>query len=230
MEVINTWADVFRISFQSVTIGTIDFLPKLLLALITFGVGWAFAGILSRGIQSLSKKSKFENLFEQAGVTGALERSGVHFSAGKFIGEIVRWVVVVVFLIPSLELVGLSEITSLLKSAAMDYLPKVFVAALVLVVAAVIAEGMQRAVSTAAGAANVKSARTLGSFVKYVIWVFAALIALTELGIASTIIYIVLIGLVGMFAVGGAIAIGIGGKEIAHDMLTKLREEFRPRR
>ncbi len=230
MEVINTWADVFRISFQSVTIGTIDFLPKLLLALITFGIGWSFAGIVSRGIQSLSKKSKFENLFEQAGVTGALEKSGVHFSAGKFIGEIVRWVVIVIFLIPSLELVGLSEITSLLKSAAMDYLPKVVLAALVLVVAAVIAEGMQRAVATAAGAANVKSSRTLGSFVKYVIWIFAVLIALTELGIASTLIYIVLIGLVGMFAVGGAIAIGIGGKDIAHDMLTKLREEFRPRR
>lgn len=230
MDVITTWADVFRISFQSVTIGVIDFLPKLILALITFAIGWAFAGIVSRGIQSLSHKTKFENLFEQAGVTGALSKAGVHFSVGKFIGEIIRWVVIVVFLIPSLELVGLSEITSLLSSAAMDYLPKVVLAALVLVVAAVIAEGMQKAVSTAAGAAGVKSSRTLGSFVKYVIWVFAVLIALTELGIASTLIYIILIGLVGMFAVGGAIAIGIGGKEIAGDMLGKLREEFRPRR
>ncbi len=230
MEVLNTWADVFRISFQSVTIGVIDFLPKLLLALITFAVGWIFAGIVSRGIESLSIKTKFEKLFEQAGITSSLHKVGVHFSAGRLIGEIVRWVIIVVFLIPSLELVGLSEITALLKSAALDYLPKVVLAALVLVVAAVIAEGMQKAVATAAGAASVKSAKTLGTFVKYVIWVFAVLIALTELGIASTLIYIVLIGLVGMFAVGGAIAIGIGGKEIASDLLNKLREEFRSRR
>ncbi len=230
MDVINTWADVFRISLQSVTVGVLDFLPRLILSLVTFAIGWAFAGIVSRGIQSLSHKTKFEHLFKQAGITGALEKSGVHFSAGKFIGEIVRWVLIVIFLIPSLELVGLSEITSLLKSAAMDYLPKVVLAALVLVVAAVIAEAMQKAVTTAAGAANVKSAKTLGGFVKYVIWIFAILIALTELGIASTLIYIVLIGLVGMFAVGGAIAIGIGGKDIASDMLTKMREELRPRR
>ncbi len=230
MDVLNTWADVFRISFQSVTIGVIDFLPKLLLALITFAVGWVFAGIVSRGVQSLSIKTKFENLFEQAGITGSLAKAGVHFSAGRLIGEILRWVIIVVFLIPSLELVGLSEITSLLKSATMDYLPKVVLAAFVLVVAAVIADAMQKAVTTAAGAATIRSARTLGTFVKYVIWVFAVLIALTELGIASTLIYIILIGVVGMFAVGGAIAIGIGGKEIAQEMLGKIRDEFRSRR
>jgi len=229
MDIINTWADVFRISFQSVTVGVIDFLPRLLLALITFMIGWAFAGIVSRGIQALSKRTRFENLFEQAGVTSALARSGIHFSAGKLIGEIVRWVIIIIFLIPSLELVGFSEITSLLKSAVLNYLPQVLLAAFVLVVAAVIAEAMQKIVTTAAAAANVRSAKTLGTFVKYVIWVFAVLIALTELGIASTLIYIVLIGVVGMFAVGGAIAIGIGGKDIATDMLNHFRSELHSR-
>lgn len=229
MDVINTWADVFRISLQSVTIGVIDFLPRLLLALITFGIGWAFAGIVSRGIQRLSRQTKFENLFEQAGITSSLARSGIHFSAGKFIGEIVRWVLIIVFLIPSLELLGLSEVTSLLRSTAVDYLPKVILAALVLVIAAVIAEGVQRLVSTTAGAANVRAARTLGGFAKYSIWIFAVLIALTELGIAANLIYIFVIGFVGMWAVGGAIAIGLGGKEMASNILAKAREELRPR-
>lgn len=230
MDVFTTWADVFRVSLQSVTFGVIDFLPSLLLAIITFFIGWAFAGIVSRGIQSLSKKSKFEDLFNQAGITGSLAKSGIHFSAGKLIGEILRWVLIIVFLIPALELVGLSEITSLLKTTAIEFLPKVILAAFVLVIAAVIAEAMKRVVETAAGAANVSSAKTLGSFVKYSIWIFAVLIALTELGIASTLIYILLIGVVGMFAVGGAIAIGTGGKDIARDILTHMREEFRPKR
>ena len=227
MDTFITWADAFRLALQGVTVSVIDFLPKILLALITFAIGWAFANIVTRGIQSLSQKTKFENLFAQAGVTDALSKVGVRFSAGKFIGEIVRWILIVVFLIASLELVGLSEVTSLLKSAAMEYLPKVLLAAVVMVVAAVIADAMQKAVATAAGAANVSSARTMGSFVKYVIWVFAVLVALTELGIGSTLIYILLIGVVGMFAVGGAIAIGLGGKDIAGNMLTHLRDEFR---
>lgn len=230
MDVLTTWADVFRISLQSVTIGVIDFLPRLLLALIAFAIGWAFAGIVSRAIQTLSRQTKFENLFEQAGVTSALTKAGINFSAGKFIGEIVRWVLIIIFLIPSLELVGLSQITSLLKSAAMEYLPKVILAALVMVVAAVVADGMQKLVATAAGAANIPAARTLAGFTKYAIWIFAVLIALTELGIASTLIYILVIGFVGMFAVGGAIAIGMGGKEMAGDLLSKARDELRPRR
>lgn len=230
MDVITTWADVFRISLQSVTVGVIDFLPRLLLALIMFAVGWAFAGIVSRGIQTLSRQTRFENLFEQAGVTSALARAGVNFSVGRFIGEIVRWVLIIIFLIPSLELVGLSEVTSLLKTTALEYLPKVILAALVLVIAAVLAEGVQKLVATAAGAANIRAARTLGGFAKYAIWIFAVLIALTELGIASTLIYILVIGFVGMFAVGGAIAIGIGGQGMARDMLERAREELRPRR
>jgi small-conductance mechanosensitive channel len=120
-------------------------------------------------------------------------------------------------------------VTALLRSTVVEYLPKVILATLVLVIAAVIADAMKKIVTTASNAAHIRSAKTLGSFVKYVIWVFAVLIALTELGIASTLIYILLVGVVGMFAVGGAIAIGIGSKDVAGEMITKLRDEFRPK-
>ena len=230
MDVFITWADAFRISLQSVSVGVIAFLPKLIIALILFFVGWAFAGIVSKAIQSLSKRTKFESLFEQAGITGSLAKNGVHFSIGKIVGEIVRWSIVVIFLVPTLELLGLSETTALLKAGVVEYIPKIILAALAMIIAAVVAQGMQMAVTTAARSVNIKSASTLGGFVKYVIWVFAVLIALTTLGIASTLIYIIVVGFIGMLAVGGAIAIGIGGKDIAHDVLGHLREELRPRR
>ena len=98
-----------------------------------------------------------------------------------------------------------------------------------LIIAAVIADGMKGAVITAARSVNIKSAVALGSFTKYMIWIFAILIALTALGIASTLIYIIVVGFIGMIAVGGAIAIGIGGKDIAAGMLSRLHDEVRPR-
>ncbi|OGI84159.1 hypothetical protein A2903_01170 [Candidatus Nomurabacteria bacterium RIFCSPLOWO2_01_FULL_33_17] len=229
MDVFITWADAFRISLQSVSVGVIAFLPKLIIALVLFFVGWAFAGIISKAIQSISKKTKFEHLFEQAGVTGALAKNGVHFSIGKIIGEIVRWSLIVIFLVPTLELLGLSETTALLKAGVIEYIPKIIRAGLALIIAAVIADGMKGAVITAARSVNIKSAVALGSFTKYMIWIFAILIALTALGIASTLIYIIVVGFIGMIAVGGAIAIGIGGKDIAAGMLSRLHDEVRPR-
>lgn len=230
MDVFITWADAFRISLQSVSVGVIAFLPKLIIAVILFFVGWAFAGIVSRAIQALSKRTKFESLFEQAGITGSLAKNGVHFSIGKIIGEIIRWSLIVIFLVPTLELLGLSETTALLKAGVIEYIPKIVRAGFALVIAAVIADAMKMAVTTAARSVNVKSAVLLGGFTKYIIWIFAVLIALTTLGIASTLIYIIVVGFIGMLAVGGALAIGLGGKDMAGDMLNHLREELRPRR
>ncbi len=229
MDLFMTWADTFRISLMSVSAGVIQFVPKLILVIVLFFIGWAFAKIVSSAIQSLSRKTRFENLFEQAGITGSLAKSGIHFSAGKIIGEIVRWGLVVIFLVPTLESLGLSQTTSILKDGVLEYLPKIVHAGLALIIAVVIARGMQIATTTAARSVNIRSATTLGAFVKYIIWVFAIMIALTELGIGEQIIYTILIGFIGMIAVGGAIAIGLGGKDIAHDALAHLKDELRPR-
>jgi hypothetical protein len=54
-----TWADAFRISLMGVTGGVIQFLPKLILIIVLFFIGWAFAKIVSSAIQALSKKNSF---------------------------------------------------------------------------------------------------------------------------------------------------------------------------
>ena len=65
---------------------------------------------------------------------------------GHFIGRLVKWFLVIVFLVASLEILGLSQVTDFLKNVVLGYLPNVIVAALILVVAAFIAHAMQRIV------------------------------------------------------------------------------------
>jgi hypothetical protein len=230
MNIFSVWSEALFIGVQSVGVGLVEFLPKLVLAVIMFAIGYAFAGIASRAIVALSVKSKFEDLFSHVGVTTSLQEKGVHFSIGKIIGEIIRWFIVIIFLIPALEIIGLSEATSLLKISALTYLPKVILAVLVMVVSLVLAEGAKKAVTISSKSANIGAANTLGGVTKYAIVIFGALIALTEMGIASELIYILVIGVIGMFAVGGAIAIGLGGKDLANDILSKAREELRSKK
>ena len=87
-----------------------------------------------------------DSAFKSVGVDEMLHKGGFTLNSGHFIGGLVKWFLVIVFLVASLEILGLSQVTDFLKNVVLGYLPNVIVAALILVVAAFIAHAMQRIV------------------------------------------------------------------------------------
>jgi hypothetical protein len=67
----------------------------------------------------------------------------------------------------------------------------------------------------------------LGAVAKYAIWTFAFIIALGQLGVAPAYMQILFTGIIAMFAIAGALAFGLGGKEAAAKFIAKLGEEVR---
>jgi len=59
---------------------------------------------------------------------------------------------------------------------------------------------------------------------KYAVWIFAIIIALGKLGLGDYM-SILFSGIVAMLALAGALAFGLGGKEHASRLLSKLGEE-----
>ena len=76
---------------------------------------------------------------------------------------------------------------------------------------------------------NLKSANMLGSIAKYAVWVFAFIIALGQLGIASAYMQILFTGIIAMLAIAGALAFGLGAKDAAGRYISKLGEEMSQR-
>jgi hypothetical protein len=72
---------------------------------------------------------------------------------------------------------------------------------------------------------SLSSANMLGAIAKYSVWVFALIIALGQLGVASGFMDTLFTGIVFMLSLGGALAFGLGGKEHASRFLSKLGEE-----
>ncbi|MEK7184908.1 MAG: hypothetical protein AAB683_02125, partial [Patescibacteria group bacterium] len=134
---------------------------------------------------------------------------------------LVKWFVIVVFLIASFDVLGLQQVNDFLKDVVLSYIPQVIVAVLVLMVSVVIADAVHRIVVASARAAHVKSALLLGAIAKWSIWVFAVFTALFHLGIASALIQTLLIGIVVAGAIAIGLAFGLGGKEVAGEMLEK---------
>ena len=221
-----TWGDVFNVSLQSLWWGFIQFTPKLVLAIVFFIVGWVLGSLIAKAFEHVFSALKIDGLFRSVGADDFFRKAGMNLNSGYFVGQVIKWFVIIIFLLPSLNLIGLDYIASFLKDDVLGFLPRVVAAVLVLIIATMVADFLSKTVMAGSRAMNLKSTNMLGSLVKYTIWVFAFIIALGQLGVAEGYMNTLFAGIVGMLALAGALAFGLGGKDAAERLLTKIGEEI----
>jgi hypothetical protein len=228
MYIFQTWGDAFTFSLQNLWTSFMHFVPNFLFAVIIFVIGWVVGSIIGKAIAQVISALKVDKALEAAGVDDVVEKAGMKLNVGAFIGAVVKWFIIIVFLMASLDTLQLSAVTDFLKNDVLGYLPHVIVAALVLVIATVVADAMGKTITASAKAAGLRSAGFLGTVARYAIWIFAFIVALDQLGIAQAYMQIVFSGLVAMLAIGGGLAFGLGGKDAAARALDKVREHVKP--
>jgi hypothetical protein len=219
-----TWGDVFNASLQNLWWGFVQFTPKLIIAIVFFVIGWLLGSLITKAIEQIFRSLKIDSLFASIGADNFLRRAGVNLNTGHFVGEVARWFVIIVFLLPSLNLVGLNDVSSFLKDDVLGYLPKVIIAAFVLIIAAIVSEALSKTVLATAKSVNLRSAHMLGIIAKYAVWVFAIIIALGKLGLGDYM-SILFSGIIAMLALSSALAFGLGAKDAAGRFIDRLSEE-----
>lgn len=226
MTFIQTWGGVFSESLVNLWYGFIGFVPSLLGAIILFIIGWILGAIVGKAIAQVVSALKIDKLFESAGAHVFMERAGLKLNVGGFVGAVVKWFIIVVFLMASLQIIGLTQVNDFLREAVLYYLPKVVVASFVLVIATIIADAMHKLVNASAKAVNIRSANMLGSITRYAIWVFAFIIALSELGIATAFMQILFTGFIAALAIALGLAFGLGGKDAASRTIDRFSDHM----
>lgn len=223
--ILETWGDVLTRSFQDLWVGVVNFLPNLVVALVVFVVGWVVGVVLGKVVAQVVRSLKVDHALRSAGVDDVLRKGGFTLDAGRFVGALVQWFIIIVFLIASFDILGLRQVNAFLQQVVLLYLPQVIVAVLILLVAAVIAETMEHVVIGAAKAAEVKSARFLGKVTRWAIWIFAVLTALYQLGVATLFVQTLFTGIVIAFSLAIGLAFGLGGQETAAHYLKRFEKD-----
>jgi len=223
---IEPWSNVLVASFQDVWVGVAGFLPKLIVAFVIAIIGWIVGAVLRQVVVHLFRILKVDSVLKQARVEQVVNKAGFELNSGRFIGSLVEWFVIVVFLIAAFDVLGLNLVTAFLQQVVLLYLPQVIVAALILLVAAVIAEAMQKVIVGSAKAAGVRFAHLAGTITRWAIWVFAILAALFQLGIAAAFIQTLFTGVVVALALALGLSFGLGGQEAAARYVEKIRQEI----
>lgn len=224
---LTTWADVLNQSFQSLFYGLISFIPELVVAVIIFIIGWLVGAGLGRVVAQIVSSLRIDQALKQAGVERVLERAGFSLNSGAFLGALVKWFFIVVFLLAALDVLHLTVVSTFLATVVLGYLPQVIAAVLILLVAAVVADVMQRLVAGSARAANLKSANFLGAVTKWAIWIFAILAALAQLQVATVFVQTLFTGVVVALALALGLAFGLGGQTAAARYIENVREQIK---
>ncbi len=213
-------------SLKGVWLGVASFIPVLVAALIIAIVGWIIGAILYKFVNQIIKLAKVDSALRSAGVEKFVEKAGFRLDSGMFLGKLVEWFFIIVFLVAALDVLGLTQVTAFLKDVVLGYLPQVIVAALIILVAAIVAEAAQKVVSGSARAASLKSASFAGSIAKWAIWIFAILAAVMQLGIAVSFINTLFTGIIVAIALALGLSFGLGGQEAAARSIEKIRSEI----
>lgn len=225
----NTWGDVLSASLKNVWLGVADFIPNFLAAIVIAVIGWIIGAILFKLVSQIIKLAKVDNALRSAGFEKVLQRAGIRLDAGAFVGALVKWFFIVVFLVAAFDVLGLTQITAFLKDVVLGYLPQVIVAVLIIIVAAVVSEAMQKLVISTSKAANMKTANLAGTITKWAIWIFAVLAAIMQLGIAVSFINTLFTGVIIAISLALGLAFGLGGQDAAAKYIEKIKGEVADR-
>jgi small-conductance mechanosensitive channel len=226
--IVNEWSQVLNTSFQNLWVGVVSFLPNLVVAILILIIGWAIGALLGRVITQLIKSLKLDEALKRTGVDEFLSHGGINLNSGAFLGGLVKWFVILVFVIAALDVLQLTQVTAFL-GGILAYIPQVIVAVLILLAAGIIGDVMKRIVVSAARTAGSRSAGFLGSVTKWAIWIFAILVALSQLGIASVLIQTLFTGFVVAFSLALGLSFGLGGQEAAARVVDRVSKEISER-
>lgn len=223
--VVQSWADVITSSLQTVWSGFIAFLPNVLGAVIIFIIGWLIAVVLGRLASQVMKALRVDQLLDKMGLRKSLAKANLKLDSAKFVHELVKWFFVVVFLMAATDILRLTQVTDFLKRVLL-YIPNLVVAVLILLAAVLIANFLQRLVRASVEAAGLKGAGFLATVTRWSILVFAILAALLQLGVAAALIQTVFTGVIAALVISVGLAFGLGGKEIAAEIIGKIKKEI----
>ena len=223
--ILQTWGEVLAQSFQDLWLGVVSFVPSLVVAIVIFIAGWIVGALLGRVVSQIIKSLKVDNALRSAGSEALLNRAGFKLDSGRFLGGLVRWFIIIVFLVAAFDVLGLNQVNDFLQQVVLLYLPQVIVAVLILLVAALIADAMESVVKGSAKAAEIKSANFLGNVTKWPIWIFAILMALYQLGVAAAFVQTLFTGVVVALAISAGLAFGLGGKDHATKILDRMEQD-----
>jgi hypothetical protein len=192
-------------------------IPRVLGFVIILLVGWLIASLVSRAVLAILHSIKFNEMSERIGVGDFIRKMG-SADPSALVAALLKWLIRIVVLLVAFDALGLTGVSDLLRQLLL-WIPNLIVAIVILVLAGIGARALGNVVRGAAAEAGFDNPETLANVARTAVWVFAVIIAINQVGIASNLITILVTGAVGGLALAAGLAFGLGGRSLAERIL-----------
>jgi len=218
-------ADALVQSWRNFATAFVLFVPRLVAALIIFAGGFVIALVVRRAIQRFLTWMDFDRLTVRSGASELLRLAEMP-TAEVLIAKIVFGIVWLGFIVSAVDTLQLTPFQGLVEEF-FRFVPRFLVALLVLAVGFLIGNFLWRATLLASVNAGLPGARLLSGALRVLIIAIGVVMALEQVGLATSVILAAFAITFGALMLGLAIAFGVGGREAAK---TLIEEQLRANR
>lgn len=202
-------------SIGEFTGGLIEFIPRLIVAVIILAVGIFAAGILEALLRAALKKIKLDNLAARIMPCGKIK-----FSIINVLSVTLRVVIILFAVAESVKVLGLAVLSGV-TDTVVAYLPMLIKAIIIGILAY-----LGAAIASSFLTETFSGLKWLTGMIKAVVYTVAAFMILSQLGFAPEIVNLAFVIILGAVALAMAIAVGVsfgvGGRSFAEKTLNKL--------
>lgn len=223
MTLFQNWAEAVQVSFQNLVAQFSSIILPLIGAIVIFTFGWIIAAAFGSVTERILKKAmQVDKIFNQLGFMKVMHKAGLEWEFSGFVGLLVKWFLLLVFFLAGVEVLQLHAVATFLREEVLTFIPKVVVAALIVLIAAMAADFVDKMVKSSAQAAELRFPKIGSVIIRWSIWVFAFLVAAEQLGVESDFLDILFTGVIAFLAIAGGLAFGFGGQGVAREWLEKF--------
>jgi hypothetical protein len=201
--------------------------PRLIAFAIVLVAGWVIASLIARGTIAVLRAIRFNDLARRSGLAGFVQNMGVRQDATGVIASVAKWFVRLMTLVVAFDTLGSPAVSGVLQQLLL-WLPNLVVGLVTLVIGGLAANVLSRIVRGSAAAAGLSDPDMLAAATRIAVWTFAVVVAVSQLGIATTLINTLLVGVVGAVALAVGLAFGLGGRDRAAQLLSRLEQRPGP--
>lgn len=212
--------------FNMLVTKLVAFIPTLISILIILVLGWVVAMAIEKVVVRFLKLARLDAVSEKSGIANVLLKGDIHRTLSELIGIIVYWLIMLVMILAVVNVLNLDVAAGLLNSVIL-YVPNVIAAIFILVLGIFFASILATSVRTAASNYGITQAKGLAKTAQVVVVVFAGLEALKQLRLDVSIFTMVIQAIVFALALGFAIAVGLGCKDLVGRSVQQFVDGFK---
>jgi hypothetical protein len=215
---VTSWGEAIMTSLAAALAMLLGGIPKVIGFLVILVIGWIIATALAGAVAAVLRAVKFNDLAQRAGFSGFIQKMGVHTDAAGMLAALAKWFVRLIVLVAAFDALGLPAVSQVLQQLLL-WLPNLVVALVILVIAGLAAGALSKLVRGATAEAGLGNPDLFATIAQVAVMAFAVVVAVNQIGVATTLVNTLFMGLVGALALALGLAFGLGGRETAAEVV-----------